>query len=45
MRPVYGVRNLLQDQQYIFGARSLFMAKKVFLTRSDQPAVLFRRLM
>jgi len=39
------VTNVLQDQQYMFGVRSLLIDKKVFLVKKDLTDVLFRRPM
>ena len=43
MRPVYG-DNFLQDQQYMFGVRSLLVDEKVLLMKKDLTDVLFQRL-
>ena len=40
MRPVYG-DNFLQDQQYMFGVRSLLVDEKVLLMKKDLADVLF----
>ena len=39
------VTSILQDQQYMFGVKSLLMVEKVLLMRNDLVAVLFRRPM
>ena len=43
MRPVY-VTSVLQDQQYMFGVRSLLVDEKVLLMKKDLADVLFQRL-
>jgi len=45
MRPVYGGKYILQDQQYTFGVKSLLMVEKVLLMRKNLVAMLFRRPM
>jgi len=39
------VTSILQDQQYMFGVRSLLMVEKVLLMRKNQVTMLFRRPM
>jgi len=40
----YVVKSILQDQQYMFGVKSLLMVEKVLLMRrNDLFAMLFRR--
>jgi len=39
------VTSILQDQQYMFGVKSLLVVEKVLLTRNNLVAVLFRQLM
>jgi len=39
------VTGVLQDQQYMFGVKSLLMVTKLLLMRKDLVAVLFRRPM
>jgi len=41
----YMVTSILQDQQYMFGVKSLLMVEKVLLMRNNLVAVLFRRQM
>ena len=41
----YMVTSTLQDQQYMFGVKSLLMVEKALLVRKNLVAVLFRRLM
>ena len=41
----YMVTSVLQDQQYMFGVRSLLVDKKMLLMKKDLADVLFRRLM
>jgi len=38
------VKSVLQDQQYMFGVRSLLVDKKVLLMKKDLADVLFQRL-
>jgi len=40
----YMVTNVLQDQQYMFGVRSLFVDEKVLLMKKDLADVLFQQL-
>ena len=40
----YMVTSVLQDQQYMFGVRSLLVDEKVFLMKKDLADVLFQRL-
>ena len=40
----YMVTSVLQDQQYMFGVRSLLVDEKVLLMRKDLADVLFQRL-
>ena len=46
MRPVgpYMVTSVLQDQQYMFGVRSLLVDEKALLIKKDLADVLFQRL-
>ena len=44
MRPVFLVTSVLQDQQYMFGVRSLHVDEKVSLMKKDLADVLFQRL-
>ena len=37
------VTSILQDQQYMFGVKSLLMVEKVLLMRNNLVAVLFRQ--
>ena len=39
----YMVTSILQDQQYMFGVKSLLMVEKVLLMRNNLVAVLFRQ--
>ena len=39
------VTSVLQDQQYMFGVRSLLVEEKVWLMKKDLADVLFQRLM
>jgi len=39
------VTSVLQDQQYMFGVRSLFVDEKLLLIKRDPADVLFQRLM
>jgi len=41
----YMVTSILQDQQYMFGVKSLLMVNKVLLMRKNLVAMLFRRPM
>jgi len=45
MRPVYGNKCFLRDQQYMFGVRSLLTAEKALLIRNDLAGMLLRRPM
>ena len=45
MRPVYGDKSVLRDQQYTFGVRSLLTAEKALLIRNDLAGMLLRRPM
>ena len=40
----YVVTSVLQDQQYMFGVRSLLVDEKVLLVKKDLADVLFQRL-
>ena len=40
----YMVTSVLQDQQYMFGLRSLLVDEKALLMKKDQSYVLFQRL-
>jgi len=40
----YMVTSVLEDQQYIFGVRSLLMDEKMLLMKKDLADVLFLRL-
>jgi len=40
----YMVTSVLQDQQYMFGVRSLLVNEKVLLMKEDLADVLFQRL-
>jgi len=39
----YMVTSILQDQQYMFGVKSLLLVEKVLLMRKNLVAVLFQR--
>jgi len=39
------VTSILQDQQYMFGVKSLLMVEKVLLMRNNLVAMFFRRPM
>jgi len=39
----YKVTSILQEQQYMFGVKSLLVVEKVLLMRNNPVAVLFRR--